>query len=542
MMSLRDSKEKWWWQAPGCEQRAADKWELVSLLCLSAIPSDTRVWRAGWTDWVPACRVEELAEAVGEDTTETVRSTHDTDSMVHPEVREQLPPTADSERDVATLRMRLPLSSEAFRSQSGRGAGTQSADVSPASERECTSLESCASTATALPVRDSQRQLSERVLGWFATAAGGALLTLSLAGAGVAFWVEADAAPASEAAAVRELSGPAESVSSTPMPIPCRIGAHARRIYRAVEPSVPLVTSSVSDDRILVGFAASSRVAVGLSLELVSLQPKQELVESGREPVAGVVPHAAGYFTTRGGGPLREPRAVSRQVVVGTTDEGVARFVGTTVELLWPGGGDQPTTPLRFATTGGSDHVVTFRRGGPAGEVLVGWLDGEGAALGPLQSIPHSGLVGRPAVAAGSQGAVVVFPERTAHEDSWRVALASAVRGKVLTTKPLEVPAAATGIEPAAPSMAALDDGRWVLQWIAGPPGNRHVRVQTLDRDLEPIGKVVAVATAGFTAEDGIVHGAGGRAATLIVGKVGKEEQLWVAALDCGTPTSAPPH
>lgn len=68
---MSDEAEDWRWVDVDGAQKPIDEWELVSSLSTGALPAYTLVWRTGWSQWLPACQVAELATAVPADQRET---------------------------------------------------------------------------------------------------------------------------------------------------------------------------------------------------------------------------------------------------------------------------------------------------------------------------------------------------------------------------------------------------------------------------------------------------------------------------------------
>lgn len=56
----------WLWATESGEQHAGSEQELVTCLSSRALPAYTLVWRSGWSEWLPAMQVKELARGVPE--------------------------------------------------------------------------------------------------------------------------------------------------------------------------------------------------------------------------------------------------------------------------------------------------------------------------------------------------------------------------------------------------------------------------------------------------------------------------------------------
>lgn len=61
---MSDESEDWRWADADGVQNIVDEWELVSSLSSGSLPHYTLVWKPGWDNWLPACRVAELASAI----------------------------------------------------------------------------------------------------------------------------------------------------------------------------------------------------------------------------------------------------------------------------------------------------------------------------------------------------------------------------------------------------------------------------------------------------------------------------------------------
>lgn len=62
-----DEAESWHWADADGVVSIVDEWELLSSLSTGTLPHYTLVWRAHWTQWLPACQVAELANTLPKD-------------------------------------------------------------------------------------------------------------------------------------------------------------------------------------------------------------------------------------------------------------------------------------------------------------------------------------------------------------------------------------------------------------------------------------------------------------------------------------------
>ena len=83
------------------------------------------------------------------------------------------------------------------------------------------------------------------------------------------------------------------------------------------------------------------------------------------------------------------------------------------------------------------------------------------------------------------------------------------------------------------PAVEGVSNGRWLLQWTEGAPGQRQVRIQTLGFDLVPVGDPINLSPEALNAGQGVVVVQGDQAIALFSEKKGKAHELWGATLSC---------
>jgi hypothetical protein len=337
----------------------------------------------------------------------------------------------------------------------------------------------------------------------------------------------------------------AASVSSTkdaPLPsvtLGCTPLVPAAKLAASVERAVEPYFLNLGPERVAVGFAASRTEAAGLVLELSTLDQTSVFDEAGERSLLGVVPtgpEPLSFSADRDGGQLSSPRSldVSPRTVIGFTKSGLATRVGDeAASELWRAP-DLPRTEPRIARVG-EKHAVLFRQGGQAGSLFVGWLDQSLQALGDLRNIEGCpSLLGTPTLAAGKAEAVAAFASRDSEQQPWRLRLA-----RLSPEKPARVsaefvnPAEGAGNGAIAPTLKALGNERWALQWTQGSSGQYRVFVQALASDLTPLGAPVPSSPKGASAGQGSIWVVGERALSLYVLTVGGRDELWGSVLTC---------
>jgi hypothetical protein len=333
-------------------------------------------------------------------------------------------------------------------------------------------------------------------------------------------------------------AGPPPTVNT-----PCTPLASAKKLATPIHFAIPPYLAN-SDNRIAVGFAASPREGVGLLVDAKDLQSSERFREKSAIPITGVVPLTAGgslKFALDGADDsLRFARTINTQppFAVGVSADGnFARVMssGGGPQPIWPGFEKARITEPRVATVPDVGHVVTFRDGGQSGEVRVGWLTPDGHEKTKLSSIKVDGTnVGTPMVTANDRDILVTFAARATAGSYWRVQVATAPHGELPERSVgFRIPPGGPGAEAISPAAIGLSGGRWLVQWTEGSAGNRQVRLQTLARDLIPVGDPITVSPEGSNAGQGVVWVQGDTALSLFLVKTGNTHELWGAALKC---------
>jgi hypothetical protein len=328
---------------------------------------------------------------------------------------------------------------------------------------------------------------------------------------------------------------------TTPAPTGCGIVQPAARLAAPFHrPVTPLVTAPADGTRASVGFAESETDAVGLSVDLVTLDVERVFRESKKHPVRFAVPLALDpkrFVVDRddGDGPLARSVDSEQRFGIGPLDRDWVRVTGPTTGVLWSGQAADKTTDPHVASSA-AGHLVTFRRGGLSGQVLYGFLGPDGSARGELRVVDAPGvrLSGTPDAALAGSTFVVAFAGRATQEDEWQVVLASGkMDGGPATVRTFTSPPGGTGGSSIAPSVSGLGDDGFVLQWTEGKSAEYQVRVQRLSADLEPLGEPALVSPKGANAGQGAVFARAPRALSLFVQTTAGHDELWGTSLEC---------
>jgi hypothetical protein len=328
---------------------------------------------------------------------------------------------------------------------------------------------------------------------------------------------------------------------TTPAPTGCGIVQPAARLAAtAHRPVTPLLTAPADGTRASIGFAESETEAVGLAVDLVTLDVERVFRESKKQPVRFVVPLALDpkrfvVDRDKGDGPLARSVDSEQRFGIAPLDKDWVRVTGATTGVLWSGQAADETTDPRVASSA-TGHLVTFRRGGLPGQVLYGFLGPDGSARGELRVVDAPGVrfSGTPDAALAGTTFVVAFAGRATQEDQWGIVLASGkTDGGPATVRTFTSPPGGAGGSSIAPSVSGLGDDGFVLQWTEGKSAEYQVRVQRLSADLTPMGEPALVSPKGANAGQGAVFVRAPRAISVFVQTTAGHDELWGTSLEC---------
>jgi hypothetical protein len=221
-------------------------------------------------------------------------------------------------------------------------------------------------------------------------------------------------------------SSAAPAPAATPAPAGCGIVQPAARLASSVHrPVAPLVTAAIDGTRASIGFAEAENDAVGITVDLVTLDVERVFRQVERAKVRFVVPLALDSkrsMVDRDDGKTQALRSVDTEPPfgLGTSERDWVRATGRSTGVLWAGEAGEKTTDPHVAS-GPSGHLVTFRRGGLSGRVLYGFLGPDGSAKGELRFVDAPGVrfSGTPDAALGEKSWLVAFAGRATPEEEW---------------------------------------------------------------------------------------------------------------------------
>jgi hypothetical protein len=326
--------------------------------------------------------------------------------------------------------------------------------------------------------------------------------------------------------------------------LPCRSAGQPRKLASSVYLAVPLAAQTHGQGRIALAYAATDTDAVGLTLDPETLDAAQAFAEPGKGKLLAVVPRTGGtpgdaFATARsnagllGGGLVELPQGLAE---LGATAQGLQVRIGGSKHIAWPEAAATQVTSPRAEALGPAGALLTWRRGGQKGEILVGQLDAEGRPTGPASEVTSSAEeFGTPSLGVGQQEVLVSFASRASAQAPWRIELARAPAGQLpAASRPFVPEGLSESANTISPAASALPGGGWLLQWTQGEGGQHRVWLQTLDADLKPVGAVIAAGPSDKEAGQGTPWvGPNGRAASFYIVRADQEWELWGTALEC---------
>ncbi len=311
----------------------------------------------------------------------------------------------------------------------------------------------------------------------------------------------------------------------------------AKRLSKHVSHRVGLEVALVGD-HLALGFAESEKVARALRVDPDSLDAELAQSAQSETPIVGVVVAASGSDIDLKLD-VKDPDLRSSHTVlgkssfaIGATKEGIARRRESDTLVIWPGE-EKPITVPRVETLPGIGHFVAFRWGGRSGEVAAGWLDPNGRKKTDLKRIELGAhTIGTPAIAASSDGVLLLVAARIDEGSNWQIA---AGRADVLDV-PAKLGLLPLGDESKnriSPAATRLGPDQWLVQWTEGPADSHEVRVGIFDDSLRRRVKPIGISPQGADAGQGVVWSDGKRIVSFFLVSTGNGHQLWAARVSC---------
>jgi hypothetical protein len=412
-------------------------------------------------------------------------------------------------------------------------------EVEPAAPAESANAEELATLAPpgpAVATAHSSRAPVPRamLLGIVGLAAVVALLAAGMVALMLRRGREAPVAAPSSSAVAPVANGPARTTPSA-----CHLLEPAARLTGSVHRAVPPILAELRrGERVAIGLAEAPKDALGLVVNLATLDVERAFEQAGDKPVFGVVPLVnngrLAFTPDRADGSLAGARTIGQGLTIGIAGTDLVRTGAGPTRVLWAGAAAEKITDPRVASSA-AGHLVTFRRGGLSGRVLYGWLEPDGTPHGELGTleVPNVTFSGTPDAALRGDAGLVVFAGRPSSDAEWRVQLASVPKKGRPSVRGFETPPGGPGGGSIAPSASALGSDGWLLQWTEGTSGKYQVREQRLTSGLDRAGEPWLVSPKGANAGQGALLVSGSRVLSVFVQTTAGHDELWGASFEC---------
>jgi len=300
---------------------------------------------------------------------------------------------------------------------------------------------------------------------------------------------------------------------------------------------VPPITRRVpGSDLLAIGFAQTSRLAVGITIDPISLAVSRVFTESQSSPLWSVLPvneEKLAFHTNRAASTLRSTTTIPSRppLAFGLGRDGLAvRGPDDVVDrLLWKADWDTVSIP-EIDNVSEQLYMTALRAGGERGSILLGKIAADGSAQGELQAL--AGLEGRldsPSLFVTSEQVyVAVAAGAGSSKDTLYVATTSSPD---LPKSATEVMKVSEGITSA--RLTSVADGKLLLQYTEGAIGDQRVVARVLDQQLKPEADLLELSPSGRDAYEGTVVNHQGTLLSLFFVRHQHGHELWLARLQC---------
>jgi hypothetical protein len=300
----------------------------------------------------------------------------------------------------------------------------------------------------------------------------------------------------------------AKSIASTAA---CVNGSVAHIIAPRAQIRVGVETAT-STNRIGLGFAASEKEGLAVSLDPTSLTASGLPAKShSKETIKRLVPVFAGKGLSaiidadHKGEPMLGARSANDGSFVLGASEGKLAWASRATDAphaVFPLEGDEPVEALRAVPLSQGGYAVAFRQGT---SIYVGAMSADKSANGALSRIAGLGpQIGSPALAASGGSALVVWADRAGTTDPWMLRVLRFQPGQPLgAPRPFVIPPGGLGEQAMSPGITSVSGDRFLLSWTEGPVSSHQVRAQTLSAAGDPLGTPMTISGEGINAGQG---------------------------------------
>ncbi len=301
----------------------------------------------------------------------------------------------------------------------------------------------------------------------------------------------------------------------------------------------PVLTRAPGLNKIAVGYAQTSKLAVGLVLDTLTLAAEKPYSYSQNSPLLSVVPVTTAmgqrleFLESRAASTLQSAIFVPARspFAVGLSSGAVAvRLEGEADRVVWRPPWETISVPAT-ARLDANTHAVVLRAGGERGSMLLGKLTEQGKPIGELREIaPGTDRLGQPTVTTSENKIAISFDAGLRGEPN---------RSAYLGISELpELPARAQPVltfddEISAVGAVALPNKHSFVQYTRGELTKQRVLGQVLDQDNQPVGDPIEIAPKGEDSYNGELYSDGSHILVTYLVRDGNNHEFWATSLKC---------
>ncbi len=302
----------------------------------------------------------------------------------------------------------------------------------------------------------------------------------------------------------------------------------------------PIFGRAPGERRVAVGYAQTSKLAVGLVLDVGTLNAEKPFSNYQNSPLLSVTPVTLAmgrelqFLESRAASTLQSAVYVpaKKPFILGQNKFGVAvRREGEADDVLWKPQWETINVPST-ARVDADTHLVVLRAGGERGSILMAKVSEDGRAKGELQELaPGTTKLGLPTATTGRGRVVVAFEGAArATPDEQHVYLASwegkELAGKAKAVLHFDEPVTSVGAVP-------LPEGAHLVQYTLGALTEQRVLAQVISKENKTLGEPITVSPKGKDAYNGELIQVGDKVVISYMVRSGSNHEFWASTLTC---------
>lgn len=361
----------------------------------------------------------------------------------------------------------------------------------------------------------------------------------SLLGVVAALWIRSNLQD-SQALPI-ESSRAAAPTAPAPKPPPgarCELARGPTRLAEWAHPKIRPVIASVPNSRQLaVGYAQTSRFAVGIAVDPDTLSVEKTFSDYNKSPLLSVVPmvleNPLTFRPSRAASTLQSAITIDATTpfAFGLSQSGLAirRDTDLVDEVLWSTNWETVNVPSTVRIDP-QTHAVALRAGGERGSLLVGKISEQGKPLGELARVDAPDeRVGPPSITAGTETLLLAFSSGSKLlQENLYVARSSKSE---LPVEPRLILSSDSGA--ASPELVELSVGGYLIQYTQGKLGEQQVVARVLQPNLELHGEPLTLSKPEQDGHQGALFVRESDVYSFYMVRAPQNHELWATHVRC---------